>query len=639
MKKTLFAFSFAVAAMVSCSKAELSQPAVEQKEGVTSFSAVMEAPEDDATKAVVVDKVCTWEVGDEIAVSDGTTKSLFTLTSISAGKASFSLKEGEAPLASGATYKAWYPAGIAPVEGVSNLPQQQVNRNGEIPDGKNVNYSPSEFVANPMYAESTGSDLVFKNLCAIIKISLSVPDGDADVAIAQIIMESYDKPLFGPYTVESDAAVLSASDLHSYNRIASRNGNSKFVSAVKDYYLAVPAGTYTDCEFILQSNKKMFQNFRLKAGKTLDLQRNKLYSLSFVVDDITTYSNLDGGNDQTANCYMFKSAAGKYQFKATKGNDFKYIEGIDHVGILWKSQNDQTDLTDKVVKSVSYKNGYVRFETSNNQGNAVIAAYNAGNEVLWSWHIWAQGDQAQDVQIAEGVKILDRNLGALASSWSVSSAGYYSSYLSSGLYYQWGRKDPFPSRVNSDKQQMKVDGTAMSVVKEAATVGQAVGNPTVFYANGGSHWCSETEASWAGEAKSVYDPCPFGYRVPAKSDLVDVWAPANMEEKKEAANSTKTAILGFTLNAGGNKVWFPTTGQISSAGALTAGTTILTTTTAATANTDCYSRFWTREEDHTFFDAVSQVAKGKTIEAETKKTIRAAATVGSYGMTVRCVKE
>lgn len=640
MKKTLLAVSLVAVAMVSCNKVELSQPVVEQKDGVTSFTAVMEAPEDAATKAVVVDKVCTWEVGDEIAVSDGTTQSLFTLTSISGeGKATFTLKEGQSSLASGAAYKAWYPATIAPVDGISSLPQQQANRNGEIPEGKTVNYSPSEYVANPMYAESEGSDLAFKNLCALIKISLSVPAENADVAIAQIIMETYDKPVFGPYTVVSDAAVLSGTNVLPYNRIASRNGNSKFISAVKDYYLAVPAGTYTDCEFILQANTKKFQNYRLKAGKTLNLQRNKLYTLSFVVDDITTYSNLDGANDQTANCYMIKSGAGKYQFKASKGNDFKYIEGIDHVGILWKSQNDQTDLTDKIVKSVSYKNGYVRFETSNNQGNAIIAAYNASNEILWSWHIWSMSTPASDVEISEGVNILDRNLGALASSYSVGSTGYYSSHLSSGLYYQWGRKDPFPSRKNSDKNQMRVDGTAMSVVSGAATIGQAVANPTVFYANGGSLWCSDAEASWSGDAKSIYDPCPFGYRVPAKADFENVWAAANFAELKEAASATQTAILGYTLTAGSNNVWFPTTGQISNIGALTSGTTILGTTTVVTANTDCYSRLWTREADHSFVDAVSRVAKGKTIEAETTKTIRIVANVGSFGMAVRCVKE
>ncbi len=63
----------------------------------------------------------------------------------------------------------------------------------------------------------------------------------------------------------------------------------------------------------------------------------------------------------------------------------------------------------------------------------MIAAL-VNRQVAWSWHIW-RTDAPAEKEAAAGCTILDRNLGATSV-----TPGDVSSY---GLYYQWGRKDPF----------------------------------------------------------------------------------------------------------------------------------------------------------------------------------------------------
>lgn len=76
------------------------------------------------------------------------------------------------------------------------------------------------------------------------------------------------------------------------------------------------------------------------------------------------------------------------------------------------------------------------------KGNAVIGAYDANDELIWSWHVWAtdydpEGENGS-VEL-NGYTMMTRNLGALANG-NATTSEILASY---GLYYQWGRKDPF----------------------------------------------------------------------------------------------------------------------------------------------------------------------------------------------------
>ena len=203
-------------------------------------------------------------------------------------------------------------------------------------------------------------------------------------------------------------------------------------------------------------------------------------ALSFEVGEISTgheYVDLSAGG--TANCYLV-TAPGFYKFKAdVKGNavvpsQLESVAGETAIApksalVLWyntlQTSNNWVDESPVYVSSVSLdSDGYIKFYTPDVfvPGNVVIAAFaeegvtyenitvdenkcinNA--TLLWSWNIWAAKgyDPAATAVISGGKTFMDRNLGAPIS--GVGSTGDYEPAYAVGNYYQWGRKDPFPS--------------------------------------------------------------------------------------------------------------------------------------------------------------------------------------------------
>lgn len=114
-------------------------------------------------------------------------------------------------------------------------------------------------------------------------------------------------------------------------------------------------------------------------------------------------------------------------------------------------------------------------------------------------------------------------------------------------FYQWGRKDPIPAAVNQNgsivnKTVYNKDGAPLATPFRTSstlyTIGQAIQNPNSFVCGGSiSNWiaaasdgaavnyCNLWNAQLTGSsgytigdgykfAKTVYDPCPRGYRIP-----------------------------------------------------------------------------------------------------------------------------
>lgn len=80
------------------------------------------------------------------------------------------------------------------------------------------------------------------------------------------------------------------------------------------------------------------------------------------------------------------------------------------------------------IESVEYDDweGNVYFTTPAEfvPGNALIAAYDAGGEVLWSWNIWAVENYDCDAEARQVGRymMMDRNLGAMAGREAMNSS-------------------------------------------------------------------------------------------------------------------------------------------------------------------------------------------------------------------------
>jgi len=152
---------------------------------------------------------------------------------------------------------------------------------------------------------------------------------------------------------------------------------------------------------------------------------------------------------------------------------------------------------------------------------------------------------------------MDRNLGA--TSITAGDVGTI------GLHYQWGRKDPFTasSSFSSQTETSVYDGsgssfTFLSKVQTVSTdnnLNNSIINPAVFYKgldnpNTGYDWYTSTDsrssqkdALWGGASttsptdKTIFDPCPAGWRVPAWSGKVSPWS-------RIGSNGTATSHVG-----------------------------------------------------------------------------------------------
>jgi hypothetical protein len=172
----------------------------------------------------------------------------------------------------------------------------------------------------------------------------------------------------------------------------------------------------------------------------------------------------------------------------------------------------------------------VTVQTNNKSGNALVGIYKSGdtNTPVWSYHIWVTSYTGAATATNNGFVFMKRNLGATADGTSLAARG---------LFYQWGRKDPFPgakagtagyaARANFYGINEAGFNTAAVKVTGAdnhACIIESIQKPTTFftyYNNSDYNWLRALEDDlWIirennNDLKTIYDPCPPGWRVPA----------------------------------------------------------------------------------------------------------------------------
>ena len=241
--------------------------------------------------------------------------------------------------------------------------------------------------------------------------------------------------------------------------------------------------------------------------------------------------------------------------------------------LLWESELG-------LITNVELKFSYVRFKVPKGKaarGNAVIAVYDEKENILWSWHIWiTESPQEVEIELGEGehhtITVLDRNLGATRATCTNGEQAL-ETY---GLYYQWGRKDPSMGPASYDYNLVNLitapyydyssdKKTAAEVAQFARpTLKDAIENP--MYLILPSAQTSQYSFNWLHErydflwgyniatgmtSKTIYDPCPYGYRVPS-SELNHLFT--------SDSGTGQAGTYGYTRNFNGTTLFFPYAG-------------------------------------------------------------------------------
>ena len=280
-----------------------------------------------------------------------------------------------------------------------------------------------------------------------------------------------------------------------------------------------------------------------------------------------------------ANCYIVTKPSTSYTFDAMHRPDGSVL-ATKSVKLLWQSNYD-------AVKNVGLSGDKAQFyvlprendETKVLGTNAVIAAYNADDEIIWSWHIWIVDENpllATDTY-SNGKTFMRKNLGAFTNSnGDKDEQKILDSY---GMYYQWGRKDPFPRPLYFDaagaydEDRYNESGTYIKEVfaertSSNGTLDYITKNPMHFITNaacieeggdGIGDWLVAADNTlWNNNVKSLYDPCPYGWKVPSVDDL-SVLHLADAEDNTPLDEARKQ--YGWPLSDGSKTYFYPACGR------------------------------------------------------------------------------
>lgn len=241
----------------------------------------------------------------------------------------------------------------------------------------------------------------------------------------------------------------------------------------------------------------------------------------------------------TANCYVI-DAAGEYAFDASVRGNGASSQGLEtpqplspsSAKLLWQDSKS-------MISSVSLSGTRVVFTAGSKPGNAVIAVENASGEIIWSWHIWHPEKPVSGLTTSKGYTLMNMNLGAISSEIGLSAYG---------LLYQWGRKDPFPGSPiafggtiqTKSAPVYDIDGNETQILASSMfesysnNLAYAIAHPNTCLSCSPTKtgdWLLSDESSpalWGNPegglnvdgkyinngGKSIYDPCPAGWRVP-----------------------------------------------------------------------------------------------------------------------------
>lgn len=454
----------------------------------------------------------SWEVGDQVFGFYGENTLTYEVASVADGVASFTLVNGAEPT-DGTTVHMIY----APGKSVSDLSSQQLAIDLGQQDGTLAGLKNHAIMCATATVSGSALSLQFENQVAIVGVK-QFTGLKASTTYTSATFTSA-----GPTaTVKVEGGILKLVTDDAYGTITATGSFASDASGntTETIYFAVPPTAAVAHSFELNANEDSrvgnISARAIEAGKYYYMSRKAMNSAPINLSAV-----------ECANTYMVHSA-GTYRFNATvKGNggldpmtgtkattlDPTAISGVK---VLWEvgDQYGRAIDYDGTSYSVSYADGYVTFSTPSTfvEGAAGVAVYDSSDNILWSWVIWTT--PSINTVTHNGKDFMDRNL---------CSVNY--DYCGSGLLFQWGRKDPFPGARGGAYSPFNYVPSVNSIftnLSGKSTIAYSILHPTTYITDGNeSSWIEQVEydkGPWRDEVKTIYDPCPAGWRVPTTNE-------------------------------------------------------------------------------------------------------------------------
>ena len=339
----------------------------------------------------------------------------------------------------------------------------------------------------------------------------------------------------------------------SYIRIYAKSGTNTVI------YRIYPGANMTN-DFNIIPNKRYIINIKLNSAGDYTADSRVEIPDAVIID----YTSSDYSNCYILNPPSTGQSVKKYRIPVGRvddywgssqtgyGNNSSNLLSTSNswtVSLLWQDLSDlvQASGTSNITLTKTAglgKNDYfeIAVPSSAQYGNFVIKI-NKGVTTLWSWHFWVtdydpyynqiQTGEIDKYYFVSGGEVhryagamwssgelansyaLDRNIGQLSPTYTPANN------KRGTLYYQFGRKDPFPANI----PLYNITGGAVTYSTSAnsstSTVEMSitVNNPLTFYSGitgitSASYIWNDYNVLTASTAKSIFDPSPWGFKLP-----------------------------------------------------------------------------------------------------------------------------
>ena len=303
MKKISIIALAAIATISSCTKDGLFPDKDGREEIVTGtapqvFNAIMEGFP--ATRAALDGMTPSWEVGDVISI-DGHS---YTAKTAGTGSTFEGTGAGEA------IHHAYFPAGLYN-GGSPALPAVQTYVAGKFD--------------MPMYAESSTTDLQFKNLCAVLAIKVT----SDDITTLKAIKVASDKKMNGTFTVSDNKAVVGTDGT---NVLVLESSTALTLNADgTTFYIAIPAQNYMYLNIYLSSDGETYTRAMAtkKAAGLGEIARCKIFSIDYETNAFQLYANGPYFADRNVGASNATDVGGRMTFTEARKTGSDYVWGAN----------------------------------------------------------------------------------------------------------------------------------------------------------------------------------------------------------------------------------------------------------------------------------------------------------------------
>lgn len=436
-----------------------------------------EAPQTRTQISVLDDKIVLWTAHENISILSGGGNYLFQGDNDAPAAAANFTGTGPANLGS---YIALYPYNASAIYDAgyvsTTLPSVQLGKAGSFFDGYLVTAD-----------DATGDNISFNHLCSGLRFMVNRDD----ITAVSIRGNSGEK-IAGDFRFRFAAEDTPVAEAGTEECVILRPSSGSAFEAGKYYYIIILPTVFSKGFTLMADNGSQVGELRFDtevaftAGNFKNITGNLDGRMAWAAPSSQVYYGQENSvcirpGETISFDVNPRKIYGTWQRSGLPAS----TSVPDDAAVLWGNSSI-------LSASVSVYDGTVTITASETPGSALVAIKKSG-VILWSYLIWVTSEAPAETTLPGGAKALPA--------------------LGGNCYFQWGRKDP-----------LKADAT-LTANQGANGLAYSISHPTEFINRGDQYdWITDGQGGldwtlWGeGVAKTVWDPCPAGYRVPAKED-------------------------------------------------------------------------------------------------------------------------